>query len=151
MGHISSENQRGNMKIYVVLALVGAACAAALPLEAPEPVQDTEDVVKARAEFLVLFDAAAAAAAADEVPEVVVPEGAPESVQYTEEVASARAAHLAAVEAAVAADGTLPEVVVPEGAPEPVEDPKTSHQLRSHSRPPSTPLPQPPRPHPITQ
>merc|ERR1712042_329931 len=110
MGHTSSHPRQENMKVYVILALVGAACAAALPLEAPEPVQDTEDVVKARAEFQVAFEAAAAAAAADEVPEVVVPEGAPEPVEDTAEVAAAKLAHQAAVEAAIAADGSLPEV-----------------------------------------
>ncbi|XP_066972590.1 cuticle protein 18.7-like [Macrobrachium rosenbergii] len=110
------------MKLSVILALVGVAFAAALPLEAPEPVTDTEEVAKAKEEFQALYDAAAAAAAAGEVPEVVVPEGAPEPVADTEEVAAAKAEFQAAFDAAIASDGALPEVVVPEGAPEPVVD-----------------------------
>ncbi|XP_071526949.1 uncharacterized protein [Panulirus ornatus] len=90
-----------DMRILVLLALVGAACAAALP-EAPVPVTDTEEVAKAKAEFEVAYAAAAAAAAADEVPEVVVPEGAPAPVEFTEEVAAARADFQAAYDAAAA-------------------------------------------------
>merc|ERR1712002_800825 len=53
-----------DMKLSVILALVGVAFAAAIPLDAPEPVTDTEDVVKAKEEFQVAYDAAAAAAEA---------------------------------------------------------------------------------------
>merc|ERR1712121_214206 len=121
MGTIA-RTSTADMKISVILALVGVAFAAALPLEAPEPVTDTEDVVKAKAEFQALYEAAAAAAAAGEVPEVVVPEGAPVPVVDTEEVAAAKADFQAAFDAAIANDGALPEVVVPEGAPEAVAD-----------------------------
>merc|ERR1712121_214536 len=122
MGGTVARTSTADMKISVILALVGVAFAAALPLEAPEPVTDTEDVVKAKAEFQALYEAAAAAAAAGEVPEVVVPEGAPVPVVDTEEVAAAKADFQAAFDAAIANDGALPEVVVPEGAPEAVAD-----------------------------
>lgn len=48
----------------IVLALVGAACAATIPVEAPKPVTDTKEVVQAKAEFKAAYDAAAAAAEA---------------------------------------------------------------------------------------
>merc|ERR1712121_426123 len=108
MGTIA-RTSTADMKISMILALVGVAFAAALPLEAPEPVTDTEDVVKAKAEFQALYEAAAAAAAAGEVPEVVVPEGAPEAVADTEEVAIAKADFQAAFEAAAAAAEASPD------------------------------------------
>merc|ERR1712121_505238 len=108
MGTIA-RTSTADMKISVILALVGVAFAAALPLEAPEPVTDTEDVVKAKAEFQALYEAAAAAAAAGEVPEVVVPEGAPVPVVDTEEVAAAKADFQAAFDAAAAAAEAAPD------------------------------------------
>merc|ERR1712002_1231552 len=80
-----------DMKLSVILALVGVAFAAAIPLDAPEPVTDTEDVVKAKEEFQVAYDAAAKAAAAGAVPDVVLPEGGPTPVADTEEAAAAAA------------------------------------------------------------
>jgi len=88
---------------------VGVVCAAALPLEAPVPVTDTEDVVKAKAEFKSLYDAAAAAAAADEVPEVIVPSGAPMAVADTDDVTAAKAKFKAAFDAAAAAAEAAPD------------------------------------------
>ncbi|XP_071527018.1 uncharacterized protein [Panulirus ornatus] len=73
------------------------------PLTAPEPVMDTEEVAAAKADFLIAYEAAAAAAAAGTLPEVVVPTGAPESVVDTDEVAAAKAEFQAAYEAAAAA------------------------------------------------
>ncbi|XP_064096419.1 larval cuticle protein F1-like [Macrobrachium nipponense] len=98
------------MKLLVILALVGVSFAAALPTDAaPEPVSDTEEVAKAKAEFKALYDSAAAAAAADAVPEVVVPEGAPAPVADTEEVAAAKANFQAAFDAAAARAEAAPD------------------------------------------
>merc|ERR1712002_404764 len=91
-----------DMKLSVILALVGVAFAAAIPLDAPEPVTDTEDVVKAKEDFQVAYDAAAKAAAAGAVPDVVLPEGGPTPVADTEEVAAAKAEFQAAYDAAAA-------------------------------------------------
>ncbi|KAK7076354.1 hypothetical protein SK128_015567 [Halocaridina rubra] len=97
------------MKLSAILVLVGVALAAALPMDAPEPVVDTEEVAQAKAEFRALYDAAAAAAEAGAVPEVVIPEGAPESVVDTEEVAAAKAAFKVAYDAAAAAAEAAPD------------------------------------------
>ncbi|XP_076057164.1 uncharacterized protein LOC143034678 [Oratosquilla oratoria] len=100
----------------VLLLLVGAACAAAAPLVAPEPVTDTEEVALAKKEFAAAYEAALAAIAANTLPEVVHPEGAPAPVEDTAEVADAKAkfaiAFKAAADAAEAAgdidlDGSL--------------------------------------------
>merc|ERR1712002_273527 len=98
-----------DMKLSVILALVGVAFAAAIPLDAPEPVTDTEDVVKAKEEFQVAYDAAAKAAAAGAVPDVVLPEGGPAPVADTEEVAAAKADFQAAYDAAAAAAEAAPD------------------------------------------
>ncbi|XP_042215127.1 uncharacterized protein LOC121861457 [Homarus americanus] len=97
------------MKVLVLIALVGAACAAALPADAPVPVTDTEEVMKAKAEFKAAFEAAAAAAAADEVPQVILPEGAPLPVEDTAEVAAAKANFQAAFDAAAARAEAAPD------------------------------------------
>ncbi|XP_068235023.1 larval cuticle protein F1-like [Palaemon carinicauda] len=98
------------MKFIAILALLGVSFAAALPLDAaPEPVSDTEEVAQAKAEFRALYDAAAAAAAADEVPAVVVPEGAPEPVADTDEVAAAKAKFQAEFDAAAARAEAAPD------------------------------------------
>lgn len=86
----------------VVLALVGAACAATIPVEAPKPVTGTEEVVQAKAEFK-------AAAAAEAVPELSVPAGAPSPVMDTKEVAEAKAKFKAAYDAAAAAAEAAPD------------------------------------------
>lgn len=106
----------------MLLTLVGAACAAALPAEAPAPVEeapaepeapapveDTEEVAQAKAEFDLAFKAAAAAAEAGEVPEVIIPEGAPAPVEDTPEVAAAKAEFQAAFDAAASAAEAAPD------------------------------------------
>ncbi|XP_050713401.1 uncharacterized protein LOC126996689 [Eriocheir sinensis] len=109
------------MQLLVLLSLVGAVFAAALPAEvpppaeapvpaeAPLPVEDTEEVAQARAEFDVAFKAAASAAEAGAVPEVVIPEGAPAPVEDTPEVAEAKAKFQAAFDAAALAAKNAPD------------------------------------------
>merc|ERR1712033_41353 len=106
MGPLSAD-----MKLLVILALVGVSFAASLPqdLVAPEPVSDTEEVVQAKAEFKALYEAAAEAAAADAVPDVVNPVGGPTAVEDTEEVAAAKASFQAAFDAAAAAAEAAPD------------------------------------------
>lgn len=91
------------------MTLVGAACAAALPSEALVPVEDTEDVAKAKEEFEATFKAVAAAAEAGEVPEVVIPEGSPVPVEDTPEVAAAKVKFQAAFDAAASAAEAAPD------------------------------------------
>merc|ERR1719369_218293 len=96
------------MKLLIVLALVGAAWC--LPTgEAPLPVEDTPEVAAAKAEFQVAYDAAAAAAEAGAVPEVVDPVGAPEAVVDTDDVAAAKAAFQAEFERVAAAAEAAPD------------------------------------------
>jgi len=112
MGAIADESPHSaDMKLLVILSLVGVSFAAALPqdLVAPELVSDTEEVVQAKAEFKALYDAAAEAAAADAVPEVVNPVGGPAAVADTEEVAAAKASFQAAYDAAAAAAEAAPD------------------------------------------
>merc|ERR1719341_1031673 len=96
------------MKLLVILAVLGCACAAPQALVAPEPVTDTE-VAAAKVAHAAAYAAAAAAAKADAVPEVVNPEGAPAAVEVTEEVAAAKAEFEATFEAIAAAAEAAPD------------------------------------------
>ncbi|XP_071527297.1 uncharacterized protein [Panulirus ornatus] len=88
------------MKVLVLLALVGAACAAALPAEAPAPETQANEVVQTQADFTTAY--AAAAAAGNEVPKATY-------LDYTKEVADARADFQAAYEAAAAKAEAAPD------------------------------------------
>merc|ERR1719412_1346269 len=88
------------MKTLVIFAILGCTFAAPSELIAPEPVEDTPEVAAAKEAHAVAYAAAAEAAEAGTLPEVVNPVGAPESVVDTDEVAEAKAEFNAVLKAA---------------------------------------------------